>query len=118
MDEVEGRFEVHADDGIPLLFGHAKHEAVLGDAGIVDEDVDGAEVFLHLLHQGFRFREVGGVRSVALTFNTEGFDLSLCLFVDSEIGECDVSAFGGVTEGDGLANASCCTCDECSLSFQ
>ena len=40
MYEVEGRLQVDSDNGIPLLLGHAKHQTVLGDTSIVDQDIN------------------------------------------------------------------------------
>ena len=42
--QVNIEIEVGADDGGPLIEGHLVEHAVAGDAGIVDENVDGAEL--------------------------------------------------------------------------
>ena len=117
VDEVEGRLQVDGDDGIPLLFAHAQHQSVLGDAGVVDEDVDASEVFFHLLDHLFRLGEVGSIAGVALGLDAKRFYLSLCLFVDGEVGECDVSPFLGESQRDSFSDTACCTRDECGFSF-
>ena len=37
---LKSEVEIGADDGGPLVLGHLVEEAVAGDAGIVDQDVD------------------------------------------------------------------------------
>src|SRR5580698_1001510 len=60
---VEDRGEVDADDLAPLLLGHAVQHRIAGDAGVVDQGVDGPELLLDPLH---RRRAVGEGRDVAL----------------------------------------------------
>jgi hypothetical protein len=47
---VEQRAEVGVDHGVPLVERHLVEGGVTGDAGIVDEHVDGTEICLDLLH--------------------------------------------------------------------
>ena len=68
LGEVEYRLEVHIDDGIPLLLGHALQRCVLGDTRIVDEDVDAAEVFDDFVDDLVRLLKVGSVGSISLDF--------------------------------------------------
>ena len=120
VDEVEGRFEVHGDNRVPLGLAHPHHEAVLGDAGVVDEDVDAAEVLEDLLDDGVRLVEVGRVGGVTLDLMPESGDLGdglLGRFVDDKIGEGDVRAFFCEFECDGLSDASCSAGDQGHLSF-
>ena len=42
--QAEDGRQVDLEHGIPVVVGHAHEEAVLGDAGIVDEDVDAFEL--------------------------------------------------------------------------
>ena len=113
MDEVEGALEIDGDDGVPLLLGHAHHETVLGDAGVVDKNVDVAEVFVDFLHDGFRFGEVGGIAGIGAAgdaygfyFFTRGFETGGHVVVEYEVCECNVSAFAGKLEGEGLADTA------------
>jgi hypothetical protein len=48
MRHVEDAVEVGADDLVPLLARHLVEHGVAGDAGIVDQHVDRAEIGLHL----------------------------------------------------------------------
>jgi hypothetical protein len=36
--------QVHADDQVPVVVGHLEQQVVAGDAGVVDQDVDAAEL--------------------------------------------------------------------------
>ncbi|MGY3497397.1 hypothetical protein ACVW1B_006816 [Bradyrhizobium sp. USDA 4502] len=58
---VEQRAEVGVDHGIPLLDRHLVERGILGDAGIVDEHVDRAEIGLDLLDAGRAGVERGDV---------------------------------------------------------
>jgi hypothetical protein len=49
---VEQRAEIGVDHGSPLIERHLMEGGVLGDAGIVDEDVDRSEVGLYFLDAG------------------------------------------------------------------
>ncbi len=63
----------------------------------------------HLLHHLFRLGEVGGVAGVSLSLYALGGYLGLgglAVLVDYEVCECDVCAFFGELERDGLANAA------------
>ena len=74
VDEVEGALEVHGDDRVPLRLAHPQDEAVLGDAGVVDQDVDVSEFLEDFLDDGVRLVEVGRVGGVALDFMSIGGD--------------------------------------------
>lgn len=121
VDEVEGAFEVYCDYGVPLSLGHAHHEAVFGDAGVVDKDVDAAEVFDNLCHYVLGLVEVGGVGGVAFALHAAGGDFSLggfAVFVYCKVGESDVGALLGETQGKGLADAAGRSGDEGGFSFE
>ena len=66
--------EVGADHRLPLLEGHAVEHAVAGDAGIVDQDVDRAELGLDRLDAGLAG---GGVGDVELVDRDAGLGLEL-----------------------------------------
>jgi len=85
-----------SDNCVPLLLGHAEHEAVFGDAGVVDQNVDVAEILLYLLHHFLGGCEISRVRSVSLAFHAISGDLLFCLLavlIDHEVGKCYVAAF-------------------------
>ena len=48
MDEVESGLEIDVDDSVPLSLGHPEHQTILGDACIVDQDVNPSEVSNYL----------------------------------------------------------------------
>ena len=121
MDIIEGGFQIDGDHGVPLLLGHAEHESVFSDAGVVDEHVDAAEVVFDLLHSLFRGGEIGCIRCVALAAHAQGGNLLLGLLavlVDHEIGECDVGAFRCEFERDLFSNSTGCSCDHSHFSFK
>ena len=88
MDEVECRLEVDADDGIPLLFGHPHHKSVLGDACVVDKDVNPSEIGDNLLDHGMGLLEISCVGGISLDLVAESLkllDSFLCSLVDHEV---------------------------------
>ena len=58
---VEHRAQVHLHDEVPVLGLHAQQQVVAGDAGVVDQGVEAAVFFLHLLGDGHGLVVVGGV---------------------------------------------------------
>ena len=121
MDEVEGALEVHGDDGVPLSLGHAEHEAVFGDTGIVDQDVDAAEVFDNLGDDGLGLGEVGGIGGIAFAFHAADCYLFLGLlavFVDDQVSESYVGAFGGEFQCECFADTTGGAGDEGGFSFK
>ena len=80
---------------LKLCFAHAHHQAVFGDAGIIDQNVDAAEILHDLVDHFVRIFKVGGVRGVSFGFYAQGVQLLLRLlavFVDRQIGERDVGS--------------------------
>ena len=69
---------------------------------------------MNLLHYLFGLSEVGSVGSIAFGLNTESSDFLLGLFavfINYEVGECDVGAFFGETQSNLLADATGSTGD-------
>ena len=119
VDEIESRFQVNGNHGIPLLFAHAHHEAVFCDTGIVHQDVDRAEVSVYFFHHFSCLSEVSSVRSIADALNALSFDFLACcfaVFVDDEVGEGNVCTLFCEFQGDGLANAAGGTCNQCGFT--
>ena len=60
MNEVESRFQVHVDNHIPLLFGHAHQQTVTGDTGVVYQNINATEVLslIHICVCEWRFQTV------------------------------------------------------------
>ena len=75
MDEVERRLEVDVEHSVPLLLGHAEHESVLGDTGIVDEHIDRTEVLLYLNNKKNSIKKVDSISGISLTLNSNGLNL-------------------------------------------
>ncbi len=44
LDEIEGALEVGVDDDVPILLAHAHGQAVAGETGVVDQNIDAPEV--------------------------------------------------------------------------
>src|SRR5690606_23588258 len=61
LGEVEGAREVGVDDRLPVVVLHAQHQAVAGDAGVVDEHVEAPEALDHALDQRLAGGGVGDV---------------------------------------------------------
>ena len=120
MQEVERTLHIDVDDGIPLGLAHAHDQAVFGDAGVVHQDVDAAEIGYNLLYHGLGSLEVGGVGGIGAHLHAEGFQLFHRLlggFVDDQVRKGDVGALGGIFKGDGFADAPGGTRNEGHLSF-
>src|SRR5579883_1279848 len=60
--------EVGANDGIPVLLFHAHGQAIAGDGGVVDENIEPAEFLEDLLEAGFDLFGLGDIH-----FDREGF---------------------------------------------
>jgi hypothetical protein len=67
--------EVNGDDGVPLLLGHVHEHPVAKDPGVVDEDVEAAELVERLLDHPLGAGEVGDVLRICSGFSAGGFDL-------------------------------------------
>ena len=95
--------------------------AVLGDAGVVDENVDATEVLDNLCHNFLGLVEVGGVGGIALALHAEGGDFGLgglAVFVYYEVGECDIGTLLREAQSDGATDAACGAGDEGGFSFE
>ena len=118
VDVVIGRLEVDVDDGVPLGLLHAQHEAVAGDARVVDQDVDAAEIGHDPLHRRMRLRKIGGIGLISLDLDAKRLQLLDGIFDDLDIRECDGRPFGGEFQGDGFADAPGCARNQRNFSFQ
>ena len=97
---------------VPLGFGHAFDGGVVGDAGVVDEDVQVAEVFQHLGHKLLAVVQMGDVDGISFGLDAEVgqffFDGNH-VFVAAAPAKSDVTALLGETEGNGATDAACGT---------
>ena len=109
-DSVEGRGQVDGDDRVPFLDRELLDRRHVLDAGIVDENVDAAELALggadhlddlgRLGHVGRRIERLD--LAVALDAGADRLDLAPV----AEAIEHDVGAFGGERPGDSVADAA------------
>ena len=120
LGEVEYRLEVHVDDGIPLLLGHTLEGCVLGDARVVDKDIDAAEVFDDFVDNLVRLLEVGSIGGVSLSLNAQCLQFFFRFqndIVQSDIGEGNLAAFLGKTHGNGFSNTTSGSRDQSHFIF-
>ena len=107
LGEQEGAGEVGAEDVIEVGELHAEGESVFGDAGVVDEDVDGAEVGEDLFGGGLDGVFAGDVECVGAGGSAGGGNLGGYgfEFVEGASREGDGGAGFGEREGAGAADS-------------
>jgi hypothetical protein len=71
---IERGLEVGRDDCVPIRFGHHHDDHVPGNASIVDENMEVAELLDGELDQCFCLLEVGDVRLEGSGFSAGFFD--------------------------------------------
>ena len=121
VDEVECGLEVNVDDCIPLGLVHPEHQAVLGDAGVVDKDINPAEVCHDLAYDLVSLLEICCVGRISLDFVAESLkllDSLLGRIVDHQVGECHISSFRSELESDRFSDSSRCARNKGGFSFQ
>ena len=107
--------EVDVHDQVPVLLGHLEEQVVAGDAGVVDQDVDPAELVDDALHRGLRG---GGVDDVAADADRAGTvgEVEAARGVGGgglvEVEDRDRGALAGEALGDAEADASGCSGDD------
>ena len=107
-DGMERRRQVDANDGVPLLDRELLDRRDVLDAGIVDEDVDGAEIPLglgHHLRDLARAQHVGRIESDAGAVRRTGLDGGRIVGRRAEAVEHDIGACRGERLGDAEADA-------------
>ena len=95
LQHREVPLEVHGDHRVPLRFVHAGDEAVAQDAGVVDHDVEAAELVDRLLDSAFRAVPGGDVVGVGDCRAAGGVDLG-----DDLVRRAGVSALAGVAAAE------------------
>lgn len=112
--EEEYALEVGGENGIPVAFLHAHEQTVLGDAGVVDQDVDGGVFGQDVLDAGFHGGGIGHIAGECLTgvgeLGIDGF-CGAAAGVGIAGNEDDLGALGSKAAGDGLADAATGTCN-------
>src|SRR5688500_8565 len=112
LGHVEAAAEIDVDHRVPRLAVHPLHRAVAGDAGIVDEDVDRAELAFHLLRAGDAGVEVGDVPFVGLDAIAFA-ELARFLLVAGIVGG-DGDALVAQRDADRFADAAGPAGDDCT----
>ena len=70
MYVIERAFEVNGNHCVPLLLGHLQHQCILCDAGVVNQNINRAEISLNLVDGCFGLCKVGSVAGVAFSLDT------------------------------------------------
>ena len=115
-----GGDEVDVDDLTEVLGLHLKHGNALDDAGVVDKDVNGAEVALDVgdqLDDVFLIGDVGEVAVSVDAFLTVGGQSGLHVVLTAAV-ERDLCACGSVCLCNGEADAVCGAGNKSYFSFQ
>ena len=76
--DPERRFEVHIEDGVPLFVGHLLDHRVPGVAGVVDDDVQAAEVVDRGGDEAFAEVGVGDAADAGYGLPARGLDRGDC----------------------------------------
>ena len=120
---------MHRDDGVPLVLAHVEEHAVAQDAGVVHQDVDGAELAHRGVDDALRGAEVGDAVVVrhrrAATRPDRGDDLvgdaarrPAAVDVPAQVVDDDARPLGREQLGDGAADAASRTRDDRGSSLQ
>ena len=115
--EISGS-EVRLQHGVPVGAFHPHDELVAGDAGIVDQDVDLAELGDGRLDRGFNLLFVADIEGEGGCFAVCGGDLihQLIQLVLIARGHCDRGACRGELDCAGAADALRCSGNQCHSS--
>ena len=66
LAQMKGGVEVHVDDLAEIVGAHLRHGDALDDARVVDQNVDDADLVLHVCHQGLHRAFISHVADVAM----------------------------------------------------
>ena len=118
LGKEKGPGEVGGEDVVPVLALHAEGEDVAGDAGVVDEDVNAAEVDNDRFGTLFDGVFAGDVEREGVGGASGCGDLSGYFgeLVGVPGGERDGGSGGGEAEGAGAANSLGSSCNECDTT--
>ena len=72
--QVEGAFEMDVDDGVEVLLAHVEDHAVAQDAGVVDHDVEFAEIVQRALDDALGGFEIADALETGDRFAAEAAD--------------------------------------------
>ena len=105
---MEGPAQVGVEDGVPLVVGHARDQAVAGDPRVVDEDLDRSPRRLDLAEGRVDRGRVGDVGADEQRLTARGLDDPLRLLgagVVASVPARDAPALGCELNGDGATDA-------------
>ena len=108
LGEEEGALEVDVQHRVPVRLAHAHEQAVLGDAGVVDQDVHLAGGRQDLLRGGLHAGGLGDVggEGPGLAPQRLGLLHGFGAELELQIHAGNVRAGGSEFQGDGLADAA------------
>jgi hypothetical protein len=115
---VEGRAEVDRDDRVPLGGGKLLDRRHVLDAGVVDEDVDAAELGLRVGHHRLDLGRLAHVGPVVAGLHAERGHLGARRLEFAEAVEHHVGALARQAQRDAVADAAGGAGDEGGFSFE
>ncbi len=119
LDSPKDAVDVDFKNEVDFFGGDVGEGFDLGDAGVVDHDVEAAEFFFGVIDGGENLIAFGDVGFENGGFPAEVFHLigdGFHVFV-LEVGDGDVGSFFGEAEGDGAADSLSGSGDECDFSL-
>lgn len=119
VEKTEVRFITN--DAVPFVDCHILQQADVGDAGIVDEDVDTVKALCNVGKEVFYILIIGDIADACENIDgVFGFKLSLKLkqlLLGFRTGDDDVAACAGKGGGDGTADSTGGAGDQSGFSF-
>ena len=118
---VERALEVDGKHAVEVLLGHLQQQLVAGDARVVDEDVDAAEVLADPAEGFLDERKIGHVAFVGRGADAEGLrfgDRFGRALVRAGVHDGDVGAVLGERDRDGRADAARTAGDDRRFAFE
>jgi hypothetical protein len=102
----KGAFEMHIDDGIPLVFGHVRQHPVAQNAGIVHQNMQHAKVLDGLVHHVGGTIPTRDIISIGNCLATHRLDLGDNLLCCCQVATLAVSGASHIVDYDLGALAS------------
>ncbi|MNO86526.1 hypothetical protein D3C76_779250 [compost metagenome] len=126
MGQAESALDVHVLDQVPLFLGHLVEGTVTQDAGVVDQDIEGAESLQRGGHDllALGHRMVVGHRLAAqrTDFGDHGVGggagAAQAFGGHTQVVDHDLGASGAEQQGVGAAQAVACASDNCNFAVE
>ena len=77
MDEIECRFQIDIQYGIPLCLCHTQHQIILRDTGIIDQNIHTAKILHDVGNHLMSLFEIGRIGGITFRFDTQRFNFLL-----------------------------------------